>query len=100
MTALREQEPVERWRLLIVGPDAEQILVRSQGPKFALPEIATPVGQRIAASLNRTVERELGIHILSLYEIPSAPRAFSGDVFYHAAVATDSRRCGVARSRS
>src|SRR6516225_4256439 len=90
MTAQRDQQPVERWRLLIVGPAAEQILVRSEGPKFALPEITTPVDQRIAASLNRAVERELGMHILSLYEIPQVPPVCSGGVFYHAAVASDS----------
>jgi hypothetical protein len=91
MTARRDPQPAERWRLLIVGPSAEQILVRTGGPKFALPEITTPVAQRIAASLNRTVKRELGMLILALYEIPCARPACTGAVFYHAAVATGSR---------
>ena len=90
MTILHDEERFESWRLLIFRRDAEEILLRSERTGFALPQVDIPANERIAANVNRIVECELGLEVISLYEVfPSNPK--QGGVFYHAAVAARPR---------
>jgi hypothetical protein len=71
--------------LLLFRSTAEEVLLRSEHGRLQLPEMGLPANERIAASLNRTVRRELGPEVISLYEVPSADPQ-SPEIFYHAAV--------------
>jgi hypothetical protein len=86
MTALSFDKNVESWRVLITRSRQDDLLLRVRGTTFSLPEIAIPSHERIAANINRGIERELGLHVVSLYEIQTEKGAASKDVFYHAAV--------------
>jgi hypothetical protein len=87
MNATKEEERLERWRVLVLRPAEDRVLLRPEGPAFALPQIAIPAGQRIAANINRVVERDFGIPIVSLYEIFPKGQEPQNEPFYHAAVA-------------
>jgi hypothetical protein len=80
-----DQPPSESCRLLIFRSAAEEILLRSDPIGFRLPEIELPRNQRIAASVNRTVRREFGLELISLYELSSGDRQ-PPEILYHAAV--------------
>src|SRR5689334_777167 len=82
-----EQPPSESCRLLILRSAAQEVLLRSEHGGHELPEIALPAEERIAASLNRTVGRDLGLEVISLYEVSSADQQ-SPKIFYHAAIST------------
>ena len=84
MNALLSVSQIESWRLLIVGPDRAEILLGSVGATFSLPEIAIPPQERIAANINREVERRFGLRVISLYEIHPDSPALPDGVFYHA----------------
>ena len=84
---------VEPWRLLIVRRDGDEILLKADGPTSALPQIVIPTQQRIAANINRAVERELGLHVVSLYEISSNDQAHPSRMFCHAAAVVCPRDC-------
>jgi hypothetical protein len=86
MTALSFNKGVESWRVLITRSGQDDLLLRVRGTTFSLPEIAIPSHERIAANINRGIERELGLHVVSLYEIQTEQGAASNGVFYHAAV--------------
>ena len=91
MTAPHDDKPVVLWRVLILRRDGHEILLGTHGTKFALPQIAIPAQQRIAANINRGVERELGLHVISLYEIFLGNHSSLSDVFYHAAISAQPR---------
>jgi Phosphotransferase enzyme family len=81
----RPDPPPESCRLLLLRSAAEEVLLCSDHGRFQLPQMGLPANERIAASLNRTVERELGLEVISLYEVSSADPQ-SPEIFYHAAV--------------
>src|SRR5215471_1861604 len=81
----RHDPPSESCRLLLLRSAAREVLLRSEHGGLQLPEIGLPANERIAASLNRTVRSELGLEVISLYEVPSADPQ-SPEIFYHAAV--------------
>src|SRR5262245_35381423 len=81
----RHDPPPESCRLLLFRSAAEEVLLRSERGRLQLPEIELPANERIAASLNRTVRRELGLDVISLYEVSPA-NLQSPEIFYHAAV--------------
>lgn len=90
MSALLSVPPIESWRLLVVRPEQAEILLGSDGATFSLPEIAIPPRERIAANINREVERQFGLRVVSLYEIhPDSPVLPDG-VFYHAVLSVES----------
>jgi len=91
MTLRTDQTRVEQWRLLIVRRDGEEILLRPEGTRFALPQVSVPANERIAANINWAVERELALHVVCLYEICLENRAAPNGVFYHAAACTRPR---------
>jgi thiamine kinase-like enzyme len=85
MIAPNLSNPSEAWRILIVRRDCDEILVEASGSKYTLPQVDIPAQQRIAAHINRTVERDFGLRVISLYEVaPDAPERVNG-VPYHAA---------------
>ena len=89
MNALLSVPQIESWRLLIVRPEQAEILLGSDGARFLLPEIAIPPRERIAANINREVERRFGLRVISLYEIhPDSPTLPDG-VFYHAVLSVE-----------
>lgn len=77
--------------MLIVQDDGSEILLKAEGAKFSLPQIVIPARQRIAANINRAVEREFGLRVASLYEISPDRQPEIGEVFYHAAAVVSSR---------
>src|SRR5262245_18713598 len=81
----RPDSPSESCRLLLLRSAAEEVLLLSEHGGLQLPEIGLPANERIAASLNRTVRSELGLEVISLYEVPSADPQ-SPEIFCHAAV--------------
>lgn len=86
MISVDTNKRFETWRVLIVRSQRDQILVRTRGTTFSLPEIAIPVQERIAANINRVVERELGLQVMALYEICPDDHPSPDGIFYHAAV--------------
>lgn len=85
MTLGMEETRLEHWRLLIVRRDGEEILLKADGARLELPQVSIPANQRIAANINRAAERELGLHLICLYEIRTANQTLPGHPFYHAA---------------
>ena len=90
MTGRDGQSSSETWRLIIIRGDGAEILVSSAEAKYTLPAVEIPAQRRIAANINRVVEREFGLRVISLYEVRPCDPAFAGDALYHAAVAIDS----------
>jgi hypothetical protein len=93
MTMAAIKKSVESWRVLIVRRGGDEILLRDDGPTFALPQIVIPTQQRIAANINRAVKRELGLHVVSLYEISTDNLAHPAGMFCHAAAVVRPREC-------
>jgi Phosphotransferase enzyme family len=93
MTTAIGNKSVELWRVLIARRDGEEILLRADGPTFALPQVVIPTQQRMAANINRAVERELGLHVVSLYELPDNGQVRPSGVFCHSAAVVRPREC-------
>jgi hypothetical protein len=89
MTALDNHSSFEKWRLIIIRGDGAEILVSSAAAKYTLPEVEIPAQRRIATNINRVVEREFGLPVISLYEVASRHPAVAGEPLYHAAVAIE-----------
>jgi hypothetical protein len=90
MNALLSVPQLESWRLLVVRPERAEILLHADGVTFSLPEIAIPSQERIAANINREVERRFGLRVISLYEIHPGSPALPDGVVYHAALSLQS----------
>jgi hypothetical protein len=90
MISVDADKRVETWRVLIVRAQRDEILLRTRGTIFSLPEITIPAQERIAANINRAVEQELGLRVISLYEICLDDYPSPNGVFYHAAVSVRS----------
>jgi hypothetical protein len=74
----------ESWGILVVSPDGEQILLHREGENFSLPRIEIPTYERVAANINRAVQQDFGIPVVSLYPIvPAGSGDFAG-ARYHA----------------
>ena len=86
MTTPSTDKRLDAWRLLILRRNSDEIMLRTEGARFTLPQMTIPAGERIAANINQAVERELGLSVVSLYEIFSELPGRRGRVFYHAAV--------------
>ncbi|MFZ0521563.1 MAG: hypothetical protein WAL95_11105 [Candidatus Acidiferrales bacterium] len=86
MICVDTDKRIETWRVLIARSQPDEILLRARGTSFSLPEIAIPVQERIAININRAVERELGLQVISLYEICPDDYPSPNGIFYHAAV--------------
>lgn len=87
MTTPDSGTTLETWRLLIIRRDGDEILVVTAGEKCALPQVDIPTQQRIAANINRAVERGLGLRVISLYEVVPCDAALNATVPYHAVAA-------------
>jgi phosphotransferase family enzyme len=90
MNALVTVPQLESWRLLVVQPERAEILLHTDGVTFSLPEIAISPQERIAANINREVERRFGLRVISLYEIHPDSPALPDGVVYHAALSVGS----------
>jgi len=90
MTAFDRHVSFERWRLIIIRGDGAELLVSSDEARYTLPEVEIPSQRRIATNINRVVERDFGLHVISLYEVAPCNPAFAGDALYQAAVAIES----------
>jgi hypothetical protein len=90
VNALVSVSQIESWRLLIVRPERAEILLGSDDATFCLPDIAIPPQERIAANINREVERRFGLRVISLYEIHPDSAALQDGVFYHAVLSVQS----------
>lgn len=90
MTALDSHGSFEAWRLIIIRGDSAQILVSSDEARYALPKVEIPAQRRIAANINRVVEHEFGLRVISLYEVAPCSPGFAAEALYHAALAIES----------
>ena len=90
MNALLSSPQLESWRLLVVQAERNEILLHADGAAFSLPEIVIPLQERIAANINREVERRFGLRVISLYEIHPDTPALPDGVSYHAALSVES----------
>jgi ADP-ribose pyrophosphatase YjhB (NUDIX family) len=84
MTAANDVRAVETWRILLVRRSGDEILLGYEATKFTLPQVGIPIHERIAANINRAVERQLRLNVISLYEIVYQDQEPSNGVFYHA----------------
>lgn len=86
----------ETWRLLVVRGEADEVLVTANG---ALPEVEIPRYERIAANINRVVERDFGLRVVSLYALQADVPGQLGCVPYHAVAAIGKARDSRAGTR-
>ena len=99
MTALDSHISFETWRLIIIRGDGAEILVSSAEAKYKLPEVEIPSQRRIAVNINGVIERDFGLHVISLYEVAPCNPAFAAETLYHAAAAIESARVPPADTR-
>jgi len=94
----------DSWGILVVSPDGEQILLHREGENFSLPRVEIPRYERVAANINRTVQQDLGIPVISLYPIVPAGCGDLAGARYHAVAAIpkndDLPRAGAWKSMS
>jgi hypothetical protein len=90
MSAPTSKNPLESWLLLMIRRDGKEVLLNTNAAKYTLPEVQIPAQQRIAANINRAVERELGLRVISLYEVIPRGPALASDFHYHAVAAVQS----------
>ena len=76
---------METWAVLVVSRDGQQILVRTEEENLSLPQIAIPAHERVAANLNRVLQQDLGMPVVSLYPILPTDSERSARFPYHAA---------------
>jgi Phosphotransferase enzyme family len=78
---------LETWGVLLVSRDGEQILLQKENENWSLPRVEIPTQERIAANINRAIQRDLGIPVISLYPVaPADSDPPAGDP-YHAVAA-------------
>jgi len=82
---------VEPWRILILQQAGDEILLKADGAKWTLPEVFIPARQRIAANINCMMQKEFGLSIVSLYEIPSRDQDQPYQTPCHAAIPVQQR---------
>src|SRR5580693_4101532 len=90
MSTPTSKNPLEPWLLLMIRRDGTEVLVNTSEAKYTLPQVLIPAQQRIAANINRAVERELGLRVMSLYEVIPPGPALTSDIHYHAVAAVQS----------
>ena len=79
----------ETWRLVITRDNGAKTLITRDQTEYTLPQVQIPARQRIAENLNRVVEREFGLRIISLDEIVLPDPGLTGHALYHAAVSIE-----------
>lgn len=90
MSTPTTEHPLETWVLLMIRRAGKEVLVSASGAKYNLPQVQIPAQQRIAANINRSVERKFGLRVISLYEVIPRGPALAGDSHYHAVAAVES----------
>jgi hypothetical protein len=78
---------LETWGVLLVSRDGEQILLVKENENWSLPRIEIPTQERIAANINRVIQRDFGIPVISLYPVIPADSDAPAGSFYHAVAA-------------
>lgn len=86
MSQPKSEIALETWRLLIVRRNGDEMLVNTSEGKCVLPRVQIPAHERIAANINRAVQQNFGISVISLYEVAPCDFAEAGS-FYHVVVA-------------
>src|SRR5437868_2793592 len=77
---------MDRWRIVIPGRNASEILVLANRRKFILPEVLVPRDQRLAWHLNEQMKRNWQLPVLSVLPIHTGPNARAQDsTNYHLA---------------
>ncbi len=82
--------PHEPWLLFMIRRNGNEVLVNTSEAKYTLPQVQIPAQQRIAANINRAVEREFGLQVISLYEVIPRGPALASDFHYHVVAAVQS----------
>jgi Phosphotransferase enzyme family len=78
---------LETWGVLLVSLDGEQILLEKENENWSLPRVEIPTQERIAANINRVIQRDFGIHVISLYPaVPADSDALAGNLYHAVAV--------------
>lgn len=90
MSTPGSESPLETWLLLIVRRGGEEILLSTDGAKYTLPRVHFPAQERISININRAVEREFGLRVISLYQVIPGGPAPPVDCLYHAVSAVPS----------
>lgn len=80
---------LETWRLVLFGDDGAKILITCDQAEYTLPQVQIPARQRIAENINRVVEREFRLRIISLDEIVLPDPGLTGNARYHAALSIE-----------
>jgi hypothetical protein len=80
---------METWRLVIIGDSGAKILITCDQAEYTLPQVQIPARRRIAENINRVVEREFGLRIISLDEIVLPDPGLTGHALYHAAASIE-----------
>jgi hypothetical protein len=76
----------ERWKIIIPGRTASEVLLSCDEAKLALPEVQVPVGERLAGYLNAELQQHWGLHVVSLFAVePSSLPENQASVRYHVA---------------
>ena len=90
MSTPTSTNPLEPWLLLMIRRNGKEVLVNTSAAKYTLPQVQIPARQRIAANINRAVEREFGLQVISLYEVIPRGPALASDFHYHVVAAVQS----------
>ena len=84
---LNPTNALETWAVLLVSRDGEQILLVKENENWSLPRVEIPTQERIAANINRVIQRDFGIPVISLYPVLPADSDAPAGSFYHAVAA-------------
>src|ERR1700677_4009630 len=78
---------LETWAVLLVSRDGEQVLLVKENQNWSLPRVEIPTQERIAADINRVIQRDFGIPVISLYPVVPAASDAPGGNQYHVVAA-------------
>jgi phosphotransferase family enzyme len=78
---------LETWAVLLVSRDGEQVLLVKENQNWSLPRVEIPTQERIAANINRVIQRDFGIPVISLYPVVPADSDAPGGNPYHVVAA-------------
>jgi len=82
--ATTKENECETYRVIVLGQNGTEILVASNGDRFALPSVNIPRGQRVAENLTAAVKTDWGEEVVCLVEPDVSPSANTTGTHYQA----------------
>lgn len=83
-TGYDEMTDKEEWRLVILGRDGSELLLRTEGGKYCLPKVEIPKWQRIAENLTSCIKERWNVDSVCLLPLVGPrPTDFSSGPQYY-----------------